>query len=200
VLGPCHDFHRPGEIPEFKLPDWVYKPSTLFNDCVLLYAGNEHHLHNNAYLVAPWASKGVRRHPRKMIGSLPFNDVIDHDLHAVNIGDIVTFNRPLRGDEKRRIAVTDVQRRIKLFHVCGSDCEDDCELAEELMLTEIPDPNYVIMRTAALHAEGSPPAQGRVSGLQDNAQKLLSAMRQNDAAATSPDTVEWEPLNFIKVF
>ena len=67
------------------------------------------------------------------------------------------------------------------------------------MLTEIPDPNYVIMATAARHAEGSPPALARVAGLQDAALKIMSAMRQNDASATDADYQDWQPLGYVEV-
>jgi hypothetical protein len=70
---------------------------------------------------------------------------------------------------------------------------------EKRHLIEIPDPNYVIMATAARHAEGSPPALGRVAGLQDAAQRILSAMRQNDSVATDADYQDWEVPGYLEV-
>lgn len=64
----------------------------------------------------------------------------------------------------------------------------------KMMLTEVPDPFYVIIRTAQYHAEGSPPAQGRIAGLQDQAMKMLSAMRENNHSATQVDFIpSWNP-------
>lgn len=88
-------------------------------------------------------------------------------------------------------------------------CEHDCHkvmkqghlIAVEPYrhLTVIPDPNYVVMATAARHAEGSPPAQFRVQSLNDTAQRILSAMRQNDASATDSDYAEWDIPGYIEI-
>ena len=133
-------------------------------------------------------------------------------------GNVITFNRPLTIGEERLIAVLDVQRRIEQFHICDDSCvgvdpdspisyeRDDknrwvnpCNRIERVMLQEIPDPNYVVMATAARHAEGSPPALARIAGLQDAAQRILSAMRQNDASATDADYQDWDIPGYIEV-
>ena len=112
----------------------------------------------------------------------------------------------------------DVQRQIKQFHVCDDWCkgvdensdisyerdsdgnwENPCAKIEERYLTEIPDPNYVVIATAARHAEGSPPAQSRIQGLTDQAQRILSAMRSNDAAATDADYFDYDTFGYIEV-
>lgn len=74
-----------------------------------------------------------------------------------------------------------------------------CEHIESALFTEIPDPNYMVVRTAYHHALGSPSAQGRIADLQDNSQKLLSAMRENNAAYTQPDIMDWEGIGYIDV-
>ncbi len=224
ILGDTDD-RGDGWIPEYRLPEWVYKPSTLHDDSVRLYKRARHkckgprscHGCNSGncieeydFVVAPWSSKGVQRHHRNMVGQWPYNGVPDHTLKAINLGLDVTFNRLLLPYECNRIAVTDVQRRIELFELCPytskAKCEEEvsdcrsCKYATRIMYTDIPDPNYFIIKTAAKHGEGSPPAQGRIVGLNDDAQKILSAMRENDAAATCSDSVEWAPLNFIRIF
>lgn len=213
VLGPL-DSH-PNEIPEFRLPEWVYKPSTLYGDGVRLHRRLHHHHHHHHhddeefserdYISVPWSSTGMLSHKSRdqqfsRLGQLHRNE---HFLSAINTGDIVTFNRLLFPHERHRIAVTDVQRRIKLLHLCSDKCprdeEGNCKLIEKRILTEIPDPNYVVIKTAEYHALGSPPAAGMITYLQDQAQKLLSAMRQNDAAATDADDIEWQIPGVITV-
>lgn len=227
VLGDTND--RPGSsIPEYKLPTWVYKPSMLHDDCVKLckQIGHHHHCHDYDdemfdemnYIEVPYVSTGrVQGRTDKQRFYMNTN-IPDRKLGAVLIGDILTFNRPLFGMEKGRVAVTDVQRRIPLMHICGPECKginpdepinyqrdengkwiNPCSKIEDRVFEMIPDPNYVVMRTAALHAEGSPPAQGRIATLTDNAQKILSAMRQNDSAATDADYLDWETVNFVNV-
>ena len=224
VLGDCHR-HR-NEIPEFQLPKWVYKPSTLYHDGLKLYRRRHHHHHHDVqdyaigdFIDVPIASAGDNQYRKEMqfngIGQI---HVRDRRLRAIVMGDIVTFNRMLTPYEADRVAVLDVQRRIDQFHVCDHTCkgvdpdqpisyerdedgdwENPCSRIEPIMLTEIPDPNYVIIATAARHAEGSPPAQARIQGLVDQAQKILSAMRQNDAAATDSDYADWDVPGYIEI-
>ena len=225
----------PHEIPEYKLPDWVYKVSTLNHDSMKLYRikpphfcrchhhcfhhGHELHFDLWDYIEVPFASVGDNQfRKQKQYTELLAMGLNDPKLRAVNIGDIITFNRILTPFECHRVAAVDVQRRIEQFHICDDTCvgvdldedldytrDDDgnfvnpCNKIKPLYLKEIPDPNYVIMQTAARHAEGSPPAQGRITGLQDNAQRILSAMRQNDASATDSDYVEWDSVGCYEV-
>ena len=107
---------------------------------------------------------------------------------------------------------------MNILHICNDFCKgvdpespidysldengkwvNPCAKIEKRALIEIPDPNYVVMATAARHAEGSPPALARVAGLQDAAQKILSAMRQNDAAATEADYQDWDIPGYVEV-
>lgn len=231
VLGPC--FAPPNEIPEFDLPDWVYKPSTLNHDSLELHpmwpyrhpychdhwpeAGKDYD--ERRYIPVPFASTGDNRwRKERVVDRHSLVHMPDLDLRAIRVGNTITFNRPLKLYEERSIAVMDVQRRIELFHICDHTCKgvnpdepisyefdengkwvNPCDRIERRMLTEIPDPNYVVMATAARHAEGSPPALARVASLNDAAMKIMSAMRQNDAAATDADYQDWEPLGYIQV-
>lgn len=218
ILGPTDSHH--GQIPEYELPPWVYKPSMLYGDGVRLHPRHHHHhhrhhhhsdchchekFHETGYISVPWISRGATSERFRDRQMSPIGEVhaTEHPLGAVLIGNTVTFNRPLTHWENHRIAVTDVQRRIKLLHVCNDDCPRDengnCKLIEPRILEEIPDPNYVIVKTAEYHALGSPPAQGMITYLQDQAQKLLSAMREHDAAATDSDDIQWQIPGVIKV-
>lgn len=212
VLGPCDDHGRHGSIPEFALPEWVYKPSSLHDDSVRLYRtrGNGT-LVERDYLVAPWTTAGEANHPhREWYTEFGAVNVPERDLFALNLAGTVTFNRPLTADERRRVAVTDVQREIRLPEIPPRADEyekaDEKQRAkwdhyyrEEQWLSEIPEPNYVTTRTAALHCVGSPVAQMRMQDLTDNAQKLLSAMREANAMATAPNHVDWEIPGWVSV-
>lgn len=228
VLGPC--FTKPGTIPEWELPDWVYKVSTLNHDCIRLFPPasrfmrgfipwNGGWLNTGRWIDVPFASPGDNQYRKEMdvtgFGATHWPDV---KLRAVKIGNVITFNRPLRPLEQAMVATVDVQRRIPLIHVCDGNCApkdngefdydlderhlylNPCKKIEKHILTDIPDPNYVVMATAARHAEGSPPALARVSGLQDAAQRILSAMRQNDASATDADYQDWDVPGYVSVF
>lgn len=234
ILGPCH--HLPGSIPEWTLPDWVYKLSTLNHDCIRLM--RPMHLHRAAvhqmsrfipysgmyldqknYIDVPLASTGDNQY-RDDTDVTGYGAVhwAEHELRAIRIGDTITFNRPLTHFEQGFVATVDVQRKIPLIHVCDETCttkdgnafdyditeshdyENPCKKIEGLILADIPDPNYVVMATAARHAEGSPPALARVAGLQDNAQRIMSAMRQNDASATDSDWQDWDVPGYVSVY
>lgn len=212
VLGPCDDYGRKGSIPEFALPGWVYKPSSLHDDSVRLYATRrDGSLSEHDFLVAPWAPMGEMAHPHMewytRFGGVNLPDL---DLYAVNVGGVVTFNRPLNSGERRRTAVTDVQREIELPEIpprydewqradADQKAKWDEYYGERTWFTEIPDPNYVSVRTAALHCVGSPVAQMRMQDLTDNAQKLLSAMREMNSMATTPNHVEWAIPGYTNV-
>ena len=212
VLGPCDDFGRGGSIPEFALPEWVYKPSSLHDDSVRLYRtrGNGS-LVERDYLVAPWTTAGEANHPHmEWYTQRGAVNVPERDLFALNLAGTVTFNRPLTAGERRRVAVTDVQREIRLPEIPPRADEyekaDEKQRAkwdhyyrEEQWLSEIPEPNYVTTRTAALHCVGSPVAQMRMQDLTDNAQKLLSAMREANAMATAPNHMDWEIPGWVSV-
>lgn len=199
-LGPLfHDHHV---IPEYDLPAWVYKPCTTFGDCVkLLHPGHEH-----SAIRVPWGSDGTMTMPVHYDvapNSEPQGDRMP--LVAYFFGNTITFNRPLTHHESiGRIAVCDVQRRIPLLHICTPDCPRDdkgrCRLIEDRVLTEVPDPNYVVMLTASRHASGSPAAAQRMTELNDAATRILSAMRSNDVAHTTPDQVPQQELHWLGVF
>ena len=231
VLGDCHD--HPGSIPEFQLPPWVYKVSTLNHDGVKLYRPRMHrgchgecgdcHSHDICFdqrniIIAPFASAGDNQYRKERLdNSFGQIHLRDRNLRAVVEGDVGTFASPLYPFEGRMIAVIDVQKRLPLAHICDESCKgidgntpdytldangnwkNPCRKIERRLFTEIPDPNYVVLATAARHAEGSPPAQAKIAGLNDAALRILSAMRQNDAAATDADYADWEVPGYFEV-
>lgn len=212
VLGPCDDFGRRGSIPEFALPEWVYKPSSLHDDSVRLHrTRRDGSIVERDYLVAPWTTAGEANHPhREWYTEFGAVNVPERDLFALNLSGTVTFNRPLTAGERRRVAVTDVQREIELPEIPprkdeydGASDEQkakwDRYYGERQWLSEVPEPNYVTTRIAALHCVGSPVAQMRMQDLTDNAQKLLSAMREANAMATAPNHMDWEIPGWINV-
>lgn len=213
VLGPCRDFLGDHGIPEFALPEWVYKPSGLHDDGVRLYKPSRHGhgLQEDNYLLAPWASVAEANHPQIEWYTLwGGSNMPDQHLEAVHVGGVVTFNRRLGTEERTRVAVTDVQREIDLLEVpprydewqAASD-EDkaawDEYYTKREFFSEIPDSNYLVFRIAALHCVGSPVAQMRMQDLTDSAQKLLSAMREANAMATRPSRVKWTRPGYIRV-
>lgn len=213
VLGPCADFTGDHGIPEFRLPSWVYKPSGLHDDGVRLYKRKHlgHGLQENNYIFCPWSSAGEINRPQMdwytLWGGVNMPDV---HLEAVNFSGLVTFNRKLGPEERTRIAVTDVQREIQLIDIpprydeyqnADQDQKDkwDEYYTKREWFSEIPDPNYLVFRVAALHCVGSPVAQMRMQDLTDSAQKLLSAMREANAMSTRPSRVKYARPGYINV-
>ena len=58
----------------------------------------------------------------------------------------------------------------------------------------------MIVKTAAKRAEGDPSAIDRVQSLTDEATKMMSAMRENDSAHTTPDMYETSELGYVEVY
>jgi hypothetical protein len=166
----------------------------------------------------PYASAGEKYHRDVNQTNLwLMTEEFDPTLSAIVNGNEVTFTRPLTGYEKNRVALMDCQMQIDQFHICndrcisrfaaqgfdsaieypGNPCYVVQKQTEQKMLARIPDQNYMVLKTASYHAEGSPPAQGRLASLQDQASKILSGMRQNNAEKTRPDYIDYSPIAFI---
>lgn len=126
---------------------------------------------------------------------------LSRPLGCYVLDDKLCFNRPFTSSECERAVVIDYQKRIDQFHICDHRClfnDEHMAINDEPMLKMIPDLNYVVIKTASTHAMGSPTAQGNIMSLNDTAQKLLSAMRENNAMATTCDTMEWYTPGFIE--
>lgn len=172
------------------------------------------------YIDVPLASTGDNQY-RKEVLMTEWGGVHwpDGQLRAIRVGDTITFNRMLTPFEQAYVATVDVQRKLPLLHVCDETCltedgdrdfdyditpehdfEKPCAKVERTIFTDIPDPNYMVMATAARHAEGSPPALSRIAGLQDSAQRILSSMRSDDTIATDSDYQDWEVPGYVSVY
>lgn len=184
-------------IQEFVLPGDVYKPCTGYNDAVRLR--NRHN--PNLFMEIPWTSpRSGNAHNVSMFDQYASINAPDQRVMAFQVGQDVTFTRPWRAVELGCLVETDVVRLLPQLHICDDSCPDDCPLAyEKLWLTEVPDPLYVVLRTAAYRAEGDPSVSDRAIALPDQAQKLLSSMRENDSAHTVPDTYRTSELGFMTV-
>lgn len=220
VLGSCACEEGSQAIPEFVLPSWVYKVSTKHHDSLKLHDVLESgDLDPYDYIEVPFTSAGSNGWRKDVdVSEQGFLHLPDIELKALTVGNVLAFNRPLMPYEALRTAVVDVQRRLAPLHVCTDACngvdpskpisyyrtadgayENPCAEIEDEAFPEVPDPNYMVMATAARHAEGSPPAQLRVQTLTDAAQRILSAMRANDAAATDAEYLDREHIGWIEV-
>lgn len=183
----------PHGIQEIEIPDGVYKVCTGYGDAV--------RLHGPRVVQIPFeeARTGNRRHV-EMFNDWGELNVDDGAQRAFVVGDTLTFNRRwFRGEVGRRLE-TDVISYIEPLHICDDSCPDNCPKAySDKQLTWLPDPYYIVVRTAAKRAEGDPSVTERVQSLTDEGSKLLSAMRENDSAHTVPDTYDTATLGYVPV-
>lgn len=174
------------------------------------------------FLWLPWVSAGFKNdRTLRQTNRFLRPNVIDTTLGLSVIDNKVQFNRILLPHECGRIFTIDYQRLIKPLHLCTEECvgvddsqpvnydydatstnyrhwKNPCSIVQDectdKVLTEITDPLYVVLRTAQYHAQGSPTAMAQITPLADQAQRLLSAMRENNAAGTMPDYIpHWVP-------
>lgn len=195
-----HAYNPRYGIQEFQLPHDVYKVCTQYNDAVRLHALRK------AYGYMPYKQIPFTE---ARSGNKPVVEMFDRygrlNIHsdkmmAFTVGDIVTFTRPWNDCERGCLVETDVIRLFEPLHICDDDCPDNCPLAyEKKVFTEIPDPYWMVVRTAAKRAEGDPSAADRVQSLTDEASKMLSAMRENDSAHTTTDTYETCEIGYVSV-
>lgn len=187
-----------GRIQEFTLPEDCYKPCTGYGDGVRLHRLDD----PNVSMTIPWTSPRMgNRHSTAMFDQYGRINVPDKRIQAFQVGDIVTFTRPWAPHERERLIETDIIRRLPELHVCDDTCPDNCPKAyKDRLLTEVPDPWYVIAKTARRRAEGDPSAADRVESLSQDETKMLSAMRENDSAHTIPDTYETCEVGYVSVY
>lgn len=184
-------------IQEFDLPEDVYKVCTGYNDAVRA------HRRGNPVACMQILFEEARSGNRQVIDM--FNEygqlnVNKQEQRAFTVGEVVTFNRPWFTSEEGLLLETDVIRYIEPLHICDDSCENNCPLAyEEKLFTWLPDPYYIIVRTAAKRALADPSCSEVAQALTDEASKFLSAMRENDSAHTTTDTYETEALGYISV-
>lgn len=194
-------FARPtsgGQVMEFTLPPDIYKLATGFNDAVRLRNPRNH----AQFMEVPITSaRSGNTHNVAMHDQFSRINVPDRRLQAFMVGSELTFTRPFAHNEIGMMIETDVIRRLEPLHICDDKCKQPCWLTyKKPVLTEIPDPLWVVYRTAAKRAEGDPSVLDRVQNLTDDAQRMLSAMKQIDSAKTVPDTYSTSDLGFVSVY
>lgn len=193
-MGRAHNPHVPGGIQEIEIPDEVYKVCTGYGDAVRLHRGGR-----TVQIPFEEARTGNRRYV-EMFNEWGEMNVDDMSQRALVVGNVLTFNRPWLPSEEHSRLETDVIRYIEPLHICDSSCPNDCPKAyHELQFTWLPDPYYIVVRTAARRAEADPSVAERVQSLTDEGSKLLSAMRENDSAHTTTDTYETCSLGYVPI-
>lgn len=185
-----------GQIVEYTLPENVYKVCTGFNDAVRLH----HPTSPNTFVEIPFTSpRSGTTNITAMFNTSGQLNPPDNRLMAFVVGDHLTFNKPLTGVDGW-IVETDVVKYFEPLHICTSTEAQPCPKAYvEKVFTEIPDPYYMVARTALRRAEGDPSASDRVLSLTDETTKLLSAMRENDSSKTVPDTYTSIELGYTRI-
>ena len=186
-----------GGIMEFTLPKDAYKVATGFNDAVRVHSPYNY----GTFFEVPFTSpRSGATNTTVMFSTSGQLNVPDHRIRAFVVGDTLTFTRPFYPERRGWSLETDYIRLFKPLHICGADCVQPCPRAyEDRVLTEVTDPQFVVVKTAAKRAEGDPSAADRVMSLTDEATKMLSAMRENDSAKTVPDTYQSAELGYTWV-
>lgn len=182
---------------KIKIPDYAYKVCTGYGDAV---RAHHHYAFHHAHEI-PFTSPHQGKRPiTKMYDEFGMLNTKDAQNRAYVTGDMLTFTRPWFPGEIGMHLETDVIQLMEPFHICDDSCPDHCPIAyEHVHLREMPDPYYLVVKTAARRAEGDPSAADRVQSLTDEAAKLMSAMRENDSAHTVPDSYETQMLGYVSV-
>lgn len=184
-------------IPEYELPENIYKVCTGFNDSVRLHNPRN----TEVFIEVPFVSpRSGTTHDTVMFDQYGRINVRDNRLKAFVVGDLLTFSRQFNRQEAGSLIETDVINLLEPLHICDSSCEQPCPMTYvDKVFTEIPDPYYMVVRTAAKRAEGDPSVSERVMSLIDEGTKLLSAIRENDSSKTLPDTYKGIELGYMRV-
>ena len=193
AIGPARNPHHHG-VQEFKIPDGVYKLCTGYGDAVRLHG-------KGAVMEIPFDEpRSGNRRVYEMHDAYGAANV-DMDLQrAFVVGDTLTFYRPWLRGELGHMLETDVISYIEPLHICDDDCPDNCPKAyEETLFRWLPDPYYLVVRTAAKRALADPSCAEVAQSLADEATKFLSGMRENDSAHTNMDTYETSVLGYVHV-
>lgn len=199
-MGPAiNPHHAPDHIQEIKIPDEVYKLCTGYGDGIRLHHGGRGMTCRVSQIPIEEARMGNRR-TVDMFDEWGELNVDRMSQRAFVVGDVLTFNRRWFPSELGCRLETDVIKYIEPLHICDDSCPNECPHAyQDKILTWLPDPYYIVVRTAAKRAEADPSVTDRVQSLTDEASKLLSAMRENDSAHTTPDTYETATLGYVPV-
>ncbi len=193
-IGQAFNPGHPMGIQEIQLPDDAYKLCSGYGDGIRLHKGPH---------VMQIPIEEVRTGNRNIVDM--FNEwgelnVDGYRQRAFIVGDTLTFARPWLPFEAGGLLETDYIRYIEPLHICDDSCDDECPKAyDEKILTWLPDPYYIVVRTAARRAEGDPSVAERVQSLTDEGAKILSAMREHNSAHTTTDTYETSTLGYVPI-
>ena len=215
-------------IPEYELPDWVNRVSMLYQDRLTLHPYKHHHhckcdndislsdINFRSFIEVPYQSRGAAMHKQNDWGkSVNLAPNYIEPLRALVLGKTITFNRPLTHHERNLAAVCDVQCEVPRMHICSNKCVgvnkdkpisyepgdnyNPCKETEKEVLTWLPSPDYIILKTACYSADGSEIAQDLAMKLGDRAKSRLSKIRELDAAATDVDQLEYNPIEVFNI-
>lgn len=192
-IGIASNFGHRG-IQEFHIPEGVYKMCTGYNDAVRLHIAGR-------TLQIPYDSPRSGNHAAyDMFDEFGEANVDRRLQRAFVVGDILTFSRKWFPIELGGFLETDVISYIEPMHICDEHCPDDCPRAyKEKLFRWLPDPYYLVIRTAAKRAIADPSCSEIAQALTDEASKFLSGMRENDSAHTTTDTYETAVLGYVPV-
>lgn len=184
-------------IMEIPLPDNIYRVCTGFNDAVRLHDPRD----PNVFIEVPFVSpRSGNTNTVAMFDEYSRINPTDRRLAALIVGDTLTFNRPFAQHELGMHIETDIIRLLEPLHLCSAGEAQPCpQTYVDKVFTEIPDPYYMVVRTAQKRAEADPSVTDRVLSLGDECMKVLSAMRENDSAHTMPDSYTTVELGYTRV-
>lgn len=194
-IGPA--VNPPHGIQEVRIPDEVYKVCCGYNDAVRLHRpGDPRPL---AEIQFDQARSGSARAYEMFDGYGAANVDLDKQ-RAFVVGQDLSFYRRWRPNERGLWLETDVISYIPPLHICDDSCEDNCPKAyKDVLFRWLPDPYYIVVRTAAKRALADPSCTEVAQALADEASKFLSGMRENDAAHNNLDTYQTSALGYVSV-
>lgn len=193
-IGQAFNPGHPMGIQEVQIPEDVYKLCTGYGDGIRLHKGP-----HVMQIPIEEARTGNRRIV-EMFDEWGALNVDSYRQSAVVVGDTLAFTRPWLPMEAGGLLETDVIKYIEPLHICDDSCPSNCPKAyQDKVLTWMPDPYYIVVRTAAKRAEGDPSVAERVQSLTDEGAKLLSAIREHNSAHTTSDTYETSVLGYVHI-
>ena len=192
-IGPA--MNPPFGIQEIKIPDNVYKLCSGYNDAVRL-----HYLPDKALHIPFDSARSGNMPAIEMFDEFGQANTDVNKQRAFIVGDTLTFYRRWLPHEIGKPLETDFIRYIEPLHICDDNCPDHCPLAyDKVHFKWMPDPYYLVVRTAAKRALADPSCSDVVQPLTDEASKFLSAIRENDSAHTNLDTYSTSVLGYVSV-
>ena len=194
-IGPA--VNPPFGIQEVRIPDGVYKVCSGYNDAVRLHRPGDPRA--IAEIKFDQARSGNAR-AYDMFDEFGAANVDRNLQRAFVVGQDLSFYRRWYPNEHGLWLETDVISYIPPLHICDDSCEDNCPKAyKDVLFKWLPDPYYLVVRTAAKRALADPSCTEIAQSLADEASKFLSGMRENDSSHNNMDTYETSVLGYVPV-